>query len=636
MVGIWQAGAPNLEVSVSASIAADPGAPILKAGLGSPVQRIVEDLHATIAAEPLTGELATYIPELARADPALFGITIVTAEGEVHEAGDTRRPFTIQSISKPIVYAMGLEQHGAQHVRQRVGVEPTGEAFNSIRLQPGTGAPYNPMVNAGAIAVTALVGGGDPAGGLQRILAAFARYVGHPVGVDEAVYRSERATGHRNRGIAHLLKGAGVIDGDPEAALDLYFRQCSILVDAHDLALIAATLANKGVNPLTGERALAEEHVAPVLSVMATCGMYNAAGQWLHDIGLPAKSGVAGGILAALPGQLGIGTLSPPLDEHGNSIRGLRVCGELSRGFSLHLLDPPRPGLGALRRSRTGAGSRRRRPSAEVDALTRFGDRLRVHELQGDLTFVTTAALARAVLADAPDAGFVVLDLTRVTGANGAAVAILARLRTSLEDSGVRLLMVGSAGTGLAVLAAETLTAAGGGCPDRLDAAVEWCEDEILRLVAVLADDAGLMAFDVTELCTGMDQREAAEATAAVETLRFTPGDMLLHEGEPADALMVIGQGRVRVFANGDGGPITLTTLGAGMLVGEMGLVDGRSRSASVMAETPVVAYRLTRMRLDALSDDGALRTRTKVMLNLAQALSERLRRTSAQLAALE
>ena len=288
----------------------------------SPFADDVGAIHAMFA-ELRSGAVADYIPQLGTADPELFGVAIATVDGAVHTAGDVDHPFTIQSISKAFVYGLALEDHGRDAVLARVGVEPTGDAFNSIMIDEVSLRPFNPMVNAGAIATTGLLRGED---GLARILDTFGRYAGRPLAVDEDVYRSERDTGHRNRAIAHLLRNFAVIGDDPERVLDLYFHQCAIAVTCRDLAMVGATLANKGVNPVTGERAVDERYVASVLSVMATCGMYDFAGQWLYDVGLPAKSGVAGGILAVLPGQLGIGTYSPPLDAYARiRARGSRT-----------------------------------------------------------------------------------------------------------------------------------------------------------------------------------------------------------------------------------------------------------------------------------------------------------------------
>ena len=283
--------------------------------------------------------MANYIPELERVAPDQFGIALATVDGYVYEVGDSASPFTIQSISKPLVYGLALQDHSRDAVLGRIGVEPSGEPFNAILFDERTNRPFNSMVNTGAIATTSLVRGKDAAERTGRILDLLRALSGRPVTIDESVCRSDLATGHRNRAIGYLELNNGTIDGDVDAHLDLYFRQCSVLTTAIDLAFIAATLAKGGVHPVSGERALAPEHVRDVLSVMTTCGMYDYAGEWELRVGLPAKSGVGGGIMAVLPGQLGIGVLSPRLDEHGNSYRGIRVCEELSSRLQLHLLD---------------------------------------------------------------------------------------------------------------------------------------------------------------------------------------------------------------------------------------------------------------------------------------------------------
>jgi glutaminase len=313
--------------------------------VASPLRAFLRELHGRYL--PLTdGAVADYIPELSKAKPEWFGISVVTVGGQQVEVGDAAQQFTIQSISKPFVYGMALTDHGREKTMRHIGVEPSGDAFNSIELQEVTRRPYNPMVNAGAIAAASLVNGEGPAERLNHVLDTFARYIGHPVQVDMAVFTSERATGHRNRAMAHLMRNFDIIDARIEEALDLYFQQCSILVTCQDLAVMAATLANGGVNPLTGERALAVEYVRDLLSVMYTCGMYDYAGEWAYRVGLPAKSGVGGGILAVVPGQAGIAVFSPPLDTHGNSVRGLRVCEDLVERFGLHAFESRPPGSG--------------------------------------------------------------------------------------------------------------------------------------------------------------------------------------------------------------------------------------------------------------------------------------------------
>ncbi|HEY9658959.1 MAG TPA: glutaminase A [Allocoleopsis sp.] len=288
------------------------------------------------------GKVANYIPELAKANPDWFGIAVATVDGQVFAVGDADHLFTIQSISKVFVHGLALEDHGRNYLLTRVGVEPTGDAFNAIVLDEQSKRPYNPMVNAGAIATTSLIKGADPTDKLNRMLDMFRRYIGHDIFVDISTFMSERTTGDRNRAMAYLMRNFGMIHTSIEESLDLYIQQCSIMVSCRDLAVMAATLANQGVNPLTGDRAVATQYIRDVLSVMYTCGMYIFAGEWAYRIGLPAKSGVSGGIIVVVPNQIGIAVFSPPLDQRGNSVRGVKVCEELSERFELHLFDSSR------------------------------------------------------------------------------------------------------------------------------------------------------------------------------------------------------------------------------------------------------------------------------------------------------
>jgi glutaminase len=289
------------------------------------------------------GTVANSIPELALAKPDWFGICAVTPTGQMFKIGDCDRLFTIQSISKAFVFGLALEDHGREYVNQRVSVEPTGEAFNSIVLDEATNRPYNPMVNSGAIATTDLIKGKDSTERLKRVLDLFKRFTGRDHDINVPVFLSEKSTGNRNRAMAYLMLNFGMVSNKVEETLDLYFQQCSILVNAKDLAMIAATLANGGVNPITQERAINECYVQDVISVMLTCGMYDASGEWAYRVGIPAKSGVGGGILAVVPNQLGIGVFSPPLDAKGNSVRGIKVCEDLSKDFGLHLFNAAKP-----------------------------------------------------------------------------------------------------------------------------------------------------------------------------------------------------------------------------------------------------------------------------------------------------
>ena len=315
-------------------------------GLSARVIDALERLHERYAGDD-EGRIADYIPELTKADPGWFGIGLVTVGGRFYGVGDHDRAFTIQSLSKPFVYALALQDRGREEVVRRVGVEPSGDSFDSIIKLDVHNRPHNPMVNSGAIATTGMVRGDSPEGRFERILGVLGGCMGRRPTVDEAVYRSEKQTGHRNRAMAHLMRHFGVLEGDVESVLDVYFRQCSVLVTARDMAVMAATLANRGVNPVTGERAIEEAYIRDTLTVMHTCGMYNYAGEWAYTVGLPAKSGVSGGVIAVLPGQFGICVFSPPVDERGNSVRGIRVCEDLSRNTGMHIFEtlPERDGV---------------------------------------------------------------------------------------------------------------------------------------------------------------------------------------------------------------------------------------------------------------------------------------------------
>jgi glutaminase len=307
------------------------------AALKPPLLRFLDACHADFASET-AGNVADYIPELGKADPDHFGISLATLDGHVYEVGDSRIPFTIQSMSKPFVFALALDTLGAARVESAIGVEPSGDPFNSIRLNADN-HPFNPMVNAGAITCSGLIREAKGDGAFEYIRAALGRFAGRELGVDEAVFGSESLTGDRNRAIGYLLRNSSVIKEDVGKVLEVYFRQCAILVTARDIAVMAATLANRGKNPVTGEQVMTPYAISRTLSVMTSSGMYDYAGEWIYRVGIPAKSGVGGGILAALPARLGLGSYSPKLDSHGNSVRGIGVCEALSAHYDLHMLN---------------------------------------------------------------------------------------------------------------------------------------------------------------------------------------------------------------------------------------------------------------------------------------------------------
>ena len=299
-------------------------------------------LHAKYASMQ-DGAPASYIPELANVDPDRFAISAVTIDDRRVTVGDGEHRFTIQSISKLLLYGLALETHGREKVLAHVGVGPTGESFNAITLDDHENRAPNPMVNAGAIAITDLVIGDDLEQRVEQVRSMYERYLGRRPEIDRAVWASEQRTGNRNRAIGYLMLSRGIIGERVEETLDLYFGQCSVLVTADDLAVIGATIANHGVHPRTGVQVVPTDVTRDMLTVALTCGMYDYAGEWAYSVGIPAKSGVGGGILGLLPGVGSVAVFSPRLDEHGNSVRGLRTFEDLSEEFDMHLFDPDRP-----------------------------------------------------------------------------------------------------------------------------------------------------------------------------------------------------------------------------------------------------------------------------------------------------
>ncbi len=436
---------------------------------GAPLFDPIGDALGRIRAEFLDddrGAVADYIPQLGLADPDAFGLALVGVAGSVYRSGEADVPFTVQSISKPFTYALALSDVGVEGVIGRVGVEPSGEAFNAISLEPGTGRPSNPLINAGAILTTSLVRGSGPAERFERILELLSRCAGRRLGVDEAVFGSEHDTGDRNRALAYLMRHAGSLAADVEDAVDTYFRQCSVLVTAVDLATMAATLANGGVNPRAGEEVLTQQVAEQVLTVMATCGMYDFSGEWLLRVGLPAKSGVSGGIAAVSPSQFGIGLFSPRLDGRGNSVRGVAASEAMSERFTLHLMHQVGRSAPSFERvvpddgpvvAADGQGTAESVPDARKDAD------IAVLAVQGYLEFAS-AEQALLALRDRADDGespeALVIDLGHVTRCHPVAAALLDAMIEQLGTRGVTVVTVDRLGRGLLASSGEFATRA--------------------------------------------------------------------------------------------------------------------------------------------------------------------------------
>ncbi len=312
-------------------------------GEGAVADRVraqLRELYARHVGADTEGVVSYYPPE-AEARRETFGLSGYHVSGARISLGDSQERFPLHSISKVFTYALALEDNGRAATLARIGVEPSGDPFNSISFDEANHRPHNPMVNAGALVATSLVRGADPAEKVGRLLERLRVFSANPdLDVDPAILEQQLRSNDRNLGVSYLMRALGMLEGDIEENIAVYLSVCSVTVSTDELALMGATLADGGTNPLTGQRAMPSEHVRDVISVMLTCGMYDAAGQWFYDVGIPAKSGVSGGILAAIPERIGIAVHSPGLDVHGNSARGVAVCRDLSTHFGLHMFTP--------------------------------------------------------------------------------------------------------------------------------------------------------------------------------------------------------------------------------------------------------------------------------------------------------
>lgn len=311
----------------------------VSAGDDARLQDLVDAAHARFA-DLEEGETAAYIPALAAADPDRFGVVVVTADGRIFSHGDTDQPFAIMSAAKPFTLALLLQQRGPEAVVEKIGVEPTGLPFNALEgIDRRAGHPLNPMVNAGAITAVSLLQADAPEQRWSLLLDFYSRFAGEPLTLMGDVYRSVSASNYRNRAVVNLLQYDGWLESDPTSTLDIYNKQSCVAVTARQLATMGATLANRGVNPVSGLRVLDTQYVDEVLSVMLLSGFYDESGRWAYTAGLPAKSGVGGGIVAVAPGKLAIAAFSPRLSAAGNSVRGMRAVEYIARELDLSLFS---------------------------------------------------------------------------------------------------------------------------------------------------------------------------------------------------------------------------------------------------------------------------------------------------------
>jgi glutaminase len=603
----------------------------------SPFHDYLSRLHRDLS-DLDDGTVADYIPELAKAAPARFGLAFATTDGAVYSVGDCREPFSIQSVSKPFAYGGALMQAGAEAVLKKVGVAPTGEAFNAIVLDERNNRPFNPMVNAGAIAIAAMAPGDSTEDRRQGMYDLFSRFAGRQLDIDEDVYRSEAATGHRNRAIAYLMLNSGMIDRPPEEVLDLYFRQCALRITVEDLAIMGAVLAKGGVHPVTGERILNRDAVRDVLTLMMTCGMYDYAGEWSYEVGLPAKSGVSGAVLAILPGQISVAIWSPPLDEIGNSVRGLEACRRISRDFGLHLLSAPDSVEEVIRRMTRGDTQRSRRIRAprDRDHLVAEGQRTVLAELQGQLHFASTERLLRRLDSVLDDTDHLILDMRRIVSIDAAARRFFRDFVSGCPARGCALVFADlprdrpDATEGLAEIAAQE----GVAVFDSVDAALESRENALLE---ALRDRRDVTRFALEEigLFAGLEAAGRAELEARIEVMQFEAGEVILRRGTEGHKLFAVARGAVSIWIGEQPEDrIRVGCIGPGQFFGEIAALGGGARSADAVADERVVCYALSS---DALADLARSHPQIMAVLlgNMAGEFGDRIRQANRMISAL-
>lgn len=559
----------------------------------SPLHRYLSEMLENL--RPMTTGTVNPVTEVATGpDVNKVGMTITTVNGHQYSSGDTDHKFAIQSIAKVFAYGLALDDLGPTEVGKKVDVEPSGDPFNEISLQQNTGRPANPMINAGAIATVGLIkgkGGTDRITRISRHMELAAEGSPGDLDINRTVYHAENIGGHRNRALAWLLRSFEIIDSDPEPVVQDYFLECSTDITTENLSMMAATLANKGVNPVTGREVFSEETTRQVLAVMMTCGMYDAAGNWMIDIGLPAKSGVDGGIMVVVPGQLGIGVYSAPLDNHGNSVRGAAAIRRVTRDLGLHYADAAPLGGSTLRAHYSLAdASLGVVRSTELSRITsQFGDRCQILEVSGDLGFAETETMARTIVEMEEDVSMVVIDFQGVDDYGRAAILMLASLTSSWRDNGKDIIFIDWGESLVESLLEytsvrddlylpdprEKAKAASAGqidLPwdaesieeeitgefrlfDNRSAALEWAELRLAQRYArqILQTDDSPRDPETAPVFEFLDDRDVDELSGYMELRSYTADTVIRRVGQPFGGIYFVRSGRVELAAEGQG-----------------------------------------------------------------------------------
>ncbi|GAA4836780.1 glutaminase A [Garicola koreensis] len=578
----------------------------------SPIQRHLDDLLQEVSRITDGSPYAVHPPGR-EPDPDAFGICLATVDGHIYTAGAAAETqFSLHSISKPLSYALALADYGLDAVDEKVDLEPSGDPFNEISLAPDSGRPANAMINAGALAVVGMLKGSGGKSASRRIVDFYSRLAGRSLSVDQSVYGVEIRSSDRNHALAYLLSSFGIIDEDPTRALENYLWQCSVQVTCRDLAVMAATLATGGTNPITGEDVVDIENVERVLSVMMTSGMYDDAGFWASHVGMPAKSGVGGGTLAVLPGQAGLAVYSPPLDRHGSSVRGVETCRRLSRDMEMHFVRAARSGGSAVRAgvSITELPSRIRRTEEEAAVLEQFDHTCRIIAVTGDLHFAATESLVRAVSELDEQVSIVVLDMRQVFEVSDLALRMLQDLRRRLLGHGRRMVVIEGGG----LLEGTSLDGSSSESEDAVPifsgrgSAVEYCEDLLLAEHGDNVSERTRVPVAESPAIAPLDETQRSRLVSRMEARDHADGDIIRRVGQRFGGIHFIVSGRVNTIGTDPSGSrARLNTLSAGMTFGELSLGSEDRQEVTEKADGPVELMVLTPDALDRLEQDDPL-----------------------------
>lgn len=572
--------------------------------MSSIILELLESVYADCVGDR-SGQILRGIPALENIDPDSFGIVLTTTDGHVYEVGDTRLPFCIQSISKPFTYGIALTDNGPRAVDAKIDVEPSGELYNEISLNPTTHRPRNPMINAGALVAASLIGGANPAEQAERIRSVYSSYAGRELTLDEDIFASQVESGHRNRAIGHMLREFEILEGDPNEAHEVYLRACSTMVECRDLSMMGATWANGGVQPVTGERVLSPELTERVLSVMAMCGMYDAAGAWFAKVGMAAKSGVGGGIVAVLPGQLSIAAFSPRLDEHGNSVRAFQACRRLSSKLELHAMHVARAARSAIRDSYDilEAPSSLQRPLVDRRVLEQHGHKARIYELHGDLLFAGVESAVRQIGAIDDELELLAADVRRISDVAAVSRRLLLNLGDALRERGCEAFLIDPDGL---------LDTPDGDGPRNqvfitIAEATVYFEDKLLERYGEGRKAEEEFVFEEHPALTHVPARVVGALRSRLAPRSYEDGELIVAEGDDKAGVFLIVRGRVRSSLRTTSGSARhLATLIPGTCFGDVYVVTGTPHPLTMHASGPVEALELTRDEFAKLTMEDA------------------------------